>query len=83
MSRTCNALHLDYLAKLAERDDKILEGVSDFYAETLCNFLRLFEKRVSQLPMPEQTRKSVLEICAPAELDEVEFVDEEGELVGK
>ena len=73
--------HLDYLAKLADRDDKILEGVSDFYAETLYNFLRLFEKSVSQLPMPEQTGKSVLEICAPAELGEAEFIDEEGELV--
>ncbi len=45
---------LDQLAELANKDDNIYEGVSDFFGEAFFNMLRIFEKAVGKLPTKKQ-----------------------------
>ena len=64
--------HLDHLAKLAHRDDALLEGVRKFYAEYLANVLRLFRDSVGRLPGKAEEKQSVLDVSTPAEVDKEE-----------
>jgi transcriptional regulator with XRE-family HTH domain len=61
--------HLDHLAKLAHRDDDILEGVKRFFSETLYNVLRLIGESVEKLPRSDRHRGSVLEVTSPGETE--------------
>ena len=64
--------HLDRLAALAHRDDKIFEGVKDFYTEYLVNMLRLFRQSAERLPKPKTRKGPVLQVNAPGEIAEQE-----------
>ena len=70
--------HLDHLATLAKRDDQILEGVSNFYAEALMNILRFFKQSASLLPETKRRSRPIVEISTPSELP-----DEEMELAAR
>ncbi len=69
--------HLDHLAELAHRDDQIFEGVKNFYSEYLFNILRLFKDSAGKLPRETKKDRSVLEICAPTELQEEDVLVEQ------
>lgn len=52
--------HLDQLASLAHKDEKISTGVEDFFGETLFNMLQIIEDSAQKLPASQEPKEDIL-----------------------
>lgn len=58
---------LDYLTTIAKKDEKILEGVSNFCGEVLTNFLRMLQQTSSKLKLKKQAQ-DMIQVSSQLEL---------------
>ncbi len=63
---------LNYLASLAKKDDKILEGVSHFFGEALYNVMNMFQESSSKLNRMQKKSKEIIHISHEVEAPELE-----------
>jgi transcriptional regulator with XRE-family HTH domain len=59
--------HLDQLASLAQKDEKISSGVENFFGETLFNMLQIIEDSAGKLPSSESREEEDIHIYRKSE----------------
>lgn len=67
--------HLDRLGALAKKDEKLLEGISNFFGEAFVNLVAIVQSSASKLPKKRRRRDELVHISGiPAEHEDMSAV---------